>query len=312
MLCPKCKANQTGAVANCTRCGKDLLPKKSVLRSRLPALIVGVIFAIVGVVPPLQFVLWPRALTYFASAFGPTLLGDRYRFRGQEFLAADPEQAIADFTKALELLPDFVHAGRIRILCLRAQAYDRLRRAGEAIADIERALAKGSPREEGTTVGQVAETIVEFPQGTIPDPGDALKPWVDRKIVHPLIIGTSQADMVALLGDLKAIESDPGGLRNEEQRAAAYALRAQALYKAGVRYDQPSRYADAEDAANKAIELDPAMGEAFRTRGYARYRMGQLDGALDDLRKATMLIRDDRVTQRIRVDIQHLESGQQP
>lgn len=312
MLCPKCKANYTGALANCTHCGRDLLPKKSALRSRLPALILGVIFAVVGVVPPLMFVLWPRALASFVSAFGPTLLGDRYRFRGEDLLATDPEQAIADFTKALDSMPDYIHAGRVRVLCLRAQAYDRLGRAGEAIRDIELALAIGSPQEKGATVGQVAKTIAQFPQGAVADPGDALEPWVDRIVVHPLIVGTSKDYMVALLGDLKIIESDPRAIPSEEQRAAAYALRAEALFAAGSRYNQPSRYADAEDAADTAIELDPTMGEAFRTRGYARLRTGQLDGALDDLKKATMLIRDDRITQRIRADMQRLENALQP
>jgi tetratricopeptide (TPR) repeat protein len=188
MLCPKCKAEYKGALARCTHCSAELLPKKSLLRSRLPALALG----LVGLIPPFLFFLGPRVPSFFLSAFGPTLLGDRYRFRAEDVLKSDPEQAVADFTKALELAPQWVHAGRARMYCLRGEAYVALGSTREAMADFEQAL----------------------------------KGWTSDSAV-----GRSKGYVDQVLGDLQADHLDPNTIEDEQQRAAVYARRAEAFYR---------------------------------------------------------------------------------
>lgn len=274
MFCPKCKAECKGAVARCTQCNADLLPKKSLLRSRLPALI----FGLIGVIPPFLFFLGPRVPSFFASAFGPTLLGDRYRFRGEDVRNSDPEQAIADFTKALELAPDYVRAGRVRIYCLRGEAYYKLGMRREAMADFEQAL-------EMWTGGVVAPST---------------KQWYET-----------------LLEDLRAIELDPNTIEDEQLRAAKYARRAEAWYRRGrdLAEDDATRaacYTEAAENAARAIKLDPKSGDGYRMRGYTYYRMGQIDAAIEDLEKAVSLISDQTRATGIRNDVERIRAGASP
>jgi tetratricopeptide (TPR) repeat protein len=274
MLCPKCSAVQKGAVARCSNCGADLLPKKSFLRSRIPALVLGV----VGLMPPFVLFLGRRVPSFFASAFGPTLLGDRYRFRAEDLLESDPEQAIADFTKALELAPSYVQTGRVRIYCRRAEACARLGRTSEAIADLEQAL-------EG---------------------------WRDD-----LAAGRSKAYVEQMLDDLRAIQASPERIDDEGQRAAAYARRALARYRqrlanppdAGTR---ATAWVQVIDDATKAVELDPSLYEGYRVRGYAYFRGGQFDEAVRDLDKAASMVSDERLAIGLRNDIERLKRGESP
>jgi tetratricopeptide (TPR) repeat protein len=258
MLCPKCGVEQKGEIANCINCGADLLPKKSLLKSRLPALILALLYCIF----PWK---WPRVLPSLASAFGPTLIGDRYRFRAEDLMESDPEQAVADFTKSLELMPSYVQGGRVRVLCLRAEVFKKLGKNAEAMADYEQALAKG----EG-----VSSYYIPF----------------------------SRDYVIAALDDLR-IEMDPSAIEDETQRADVYCRQALAFYRR-----QSPDYAGAVKAATRAIELNDGMGEAYRIRGYAYFRLNRLREAIDDLGKAAYLVSDQNLARSIRRDVERLRA----
>jgi tetratricopeptide (TPR) repeat protein len=258
MLCPKCGVEQKGEIANCINCGADLLPKKSLLKSRLPAFVLAILCCIF----PWK---WPRVFPSLASAFGPTLIGDRYRLRAEDLMESDPGQAVADFTKALELMPSYVKGGRVRVLCLRAEALRRLGKNAEAMADYEQALANG----EG-----VSSYYIPF----------------------------SRDYVIAALDDLR-IEMDPSAIEDEMQRADIYCRQALAFYRR-----EPPDYSEAVKTAAKAIALNDSLGEAYRVRGYAYYRLNQLREAIEDLGKAIYLVSDQNLARNIRRDVERLRA----
>jgi tetratricopeptide (TPR) repeat protein len=56
-----------------------------------------------------------------------------------------------------------------------------------------------------------------------------------------------------------------------------------------VAYDQLNMFKEALEAAEKCISLNPNVGVAYLVRGNARYKLGQKDAGIEDLRKAAKL-----------------------
>jgi tetratricopeptide (TPR) repeat protein len=122
--CQKCKTQNDPAQAVCSHCGAELLPARGI-GSRLGTLLLLIVAC--GVLPaiPVYFIFRPETpnpilkwvgyfliagavmgLMYaFYDSFRKTLIHERYTIRARHHIKLDPQQAIADFTKALELVP---------------------------------------------------------------------------------------------------------------------------------------------------------------------------------------------------------------
>jgi tetratricopeptide (TPR) repeat protein len=122
--CQKCKTQNDPAQVVCSNCGAELLPARGI-GSRLGTLLLLIVAC--GVLPaiPVYFIFRPETpnpilkwvgyflivgavmgLMYaFYDSFRKTLIHERYAIRARRHVKLDPQQAIADFTKALELVP---------------------------------------------------------------------------------------------------------------------------------------------------------------------------------------------------------------
>lgn len=152
--CQKCKTQNDPAQAVCSNCGAELLPARGI-GSRLGTLLLLIVAC--GVLPaiPVYFIFRPETpnpilkwvgyfliagavmgLMYaFYDSFRKTLIHERYAIRARRHVKLDLQQAIADFTKALELLelvpqeerpPELLESGRSPLLKERAAIYKDL------------------------------------------------------------------------------------------------------------------------------------------------------------------------------------------
>ena len=149
--CPKCEAKNATGRDICEECGAKLLPGESI-RDRIGHLITGIlggIMAGVGAFLLIKFevevpeciIISPQACLFTAiaspiaglvSALRKTPLYRRYATRARRHIEIDPEQAVADFSQALEIAPEKEHAG---LLKERAALYEKLGMEKEATRD---------------------------------------------------------------------------------------------------------------------------------------------------------------------------------
>lgn len=149
--CPKCEANNPSGRDVCEACGANLLPGESI-RDRIGNLIVGILGGVMAGVGALLLIKYeveipecmiisPQACLFAAiaspiaglvSALQKTPLYKRYATRARRHIEIDPEQAIADFSQALETAPEKEQAG---LLKERAALYEKLGMEKEATRD---------------------------------------------------------------------------------------------------------------------------------------------------------------------------------
>lgn len=265
MLCPKCEAEYKGAVATCAHCNADLLPKKN-LGGRIFALAI----ALVCLVIPF---LWPRVPGFLRAALGPTMTSDRYWFRAVSVAKSDPEQAIADLAKFLEIAPEF-QSRRLDAHYLKAEAYSRLGRTQEAIDELEEMLERWS----GTSFYNLhLESNVE-----------------------------------QMLEDLREIEVDPTTVESEDERVELYVRRAIARAKRQHRYaeaaDEASRAIELDRSFSDAYRI---RGYAHYSAGQPDAAVEDLETALALLSENPEESEQTAVT-RIRMDINEMKAGKSP
>ena len=150
VMCPKCQAENAPDQTSCGQCGANLLPGRAFLEriGYFAAAVVGtavfvglaIFFAGLEDAPPCCAS--PVTLGLFALGclvggmrftFGRTPEYERYVKRAERHVEAFPEQALADFTRALELAPEKQQAD---ILKQRGELYAKLGRREEALADL--------------------------------------------------------------------------------------------------------------------------------------------------------------------------------
>ncbi len=152
MQCPRCRTRQYGAVARCSNCSKDLLLGRSP-RVRFYALLTGVFAFLVvsGVLLsaeriPFAYPIVALGLLTAGIATGvavaPVSAASRYQRRALANLRSNPELALLDLTRAIELDPN-----DRSLLVDRAGAYRLLGRHREAAADLQAYLrhTRGEP-----------------------------------------------------------------------------------------------------------------------------------------------------------------------
>jgi tetratricopeptide (TPR) repeat protein len=153
IYCSKCKTKNEVGEKICKQCGANLLPKEG-LADRIGNLIVGVVGGVLcGLVAynlfnnpelaesftvcPTNPVTWLIVaivfpITNLALALRKTPEYLRYAIRARRHIELDPEQAIEDFSQALELAPQ---KERASILNERASLYKKLGREKEETRD---------------------------------------------------------------------------------------------------------------------------------------------------------------------------------
>lgn len=151
--CDNCKSINPPEGQTCQNCGKTLLPGTGIA-ARIGMLIVSLGVAVFGIwilvgyfqgkdvilnlgcalSSPFFWMLLVAVMTVsgFSFALKGTALYNRYLERGKRHVGLDQKQALADFTKALELAPE---KNRAPILKERAILLERMGRAEEATRD---------------------------------------------------------------------------------------------------------------------------------------------------------------------------------
>lgn len=149
--CLKCQSENTTDRNKCQECGADLLPGEGI-SDRLGNLFAGIFAGILSgigaylliksdVELPDCLLISPQACLFatiaapiagIVSAVRKTPLYKRYATRARRHVELDPEQAIADFSHALEIAPEKEQAG---LLKERAALYEKLGMEEEATRD---------------------------------------------------------------------------------------------------------------------------------------------------------------------------------
>jgi uncharacterized RDD family membrane protein YckC len=151
MKCPKCNAEQKGAIEACSACGAYLLPRRTA-GDRVLGLVGGLVL-LTAIICISIFVKQPAsfwialfilggptaaAFTYAFSKFPPA---KAYAQRAKGYIKSEPEQAITDITKAIELTSKNVGPYYLQ----RAQIYEQVGQPEAALHDLQkiRELSRG-------------------------------------------------------------------------------------------------------------------------------------------------------------------------
>jgi hypothetical protein len=150
LICPKCEAENPPTLDHCEQCGAALLPGWTI-RDRLGLIGTGIVGAaiLVGLgylmntvegvpdccISPEQLLCMATfgLVASFAAAVRRTPEFEQYQKRALRHVEASPEQALADFAKALDTAPPKRHA---EILKQRYELLAKLGRKEEAVADL--------------------------------------------------------------------------------------------------------------------------------------------------------------------------------
>lgn len=197
---------------------------------------------------------------------------DAYYIRGWALRERNqPERALTDFNRALELAPE-----RGATLSQRALTYARLKEYDKALVDYNRALEL-EPRSSAffndrglvyLDLKDYKRAIADFDQAIAIDPRYAI-PYNNRSRAHVL----ASNDHARAIADLnRAIELNPRYGLAFENRAFSYL----------DTKDLPKAIAD----FSTSIEINPKSARALNGRGVAYERRGSRDLAIADYRRA--------------------------
>ena len=190
-----------------------------------------------------------------------------------KFSSEKYEEAIEDYTKAIELNPQLAEAYYNRGL-----AKSRLGQNEEAIKNYDQAIELNPQLAEAycnrgiakNRLREYEEAIKDFNQAIELNPQDA-KAYYNRGISKYYLEEYEEA----IKNYNKAIELNP-------QDVEAYSNRG--ISKASLR-----EYEEAIKDFNQAIELNPKNAKAYYARGLAKKELGDKTGAVEDLAKAKEL-----------------------
>ncbi|MBO2448902.1 tetratricopeptide repeat protein [Actinomadura barringtoniae] len=214
-----------------------------------------------------------------------------------------------------DLSPGAQRVHRMVLLANRAQVYDRLGRTKEALLDWDDVITadpaypdyyidRGNLRHR---LGMFDEAIADYEAAMSAGPPFS-EPYFNRSQVRYDLGDTGGA-----LADLdRALELDPGFTEAYPNRAGLLVAlerhaEARADCEAGLRLtpDDPyllcvlgqveaaaGRHTQARDAFDRALERDPALAEAWASRGMLAFDTGDAAGAVADLTEAVVLSED--------------------
>ena len=183
------------------------------------------------------------------------------------------DEAVADYSRAVELGPDDVEA-----ISSRGETYRQMGRHDEAAADFTRAIeldpgdawATGSRGQTYEAMGRLDEALADFTRAIELDPAQAWILSVRGETYRQMgRLDEAAADFT------RAIEIDPTQDWNIVFR--------------GETYLQMGRYDEAAADFTRAIELDPGDAWATGSRGRVYEAMGRHDEALADFKRTIEL-----------------------
>jgi tetratricopeptide (TPR) repeat protein len=185
------------------------------------------------------------------------------------------KDAIADFTRALELSPD-----NVDVLLLRANAYLGLAQVGAAKADAQRAVELGPDNPRAFLMRGLA----------LARQGDLDQAFGDYS--EAIRLEPRYADALANRAAILSIRGDfDNAIRDLDAALAAAPNHATAAYNRGYAYFAKRQYDKAMADYTLATQADRAMGWAFANRGLTRAILGKdLPQALADIDTALKLL----------------------
>ena len=184
VICPKCQEQNPPDSKLCLNCGSDLLPGETI-KERIGVLITGIVAGIVAVIiayfliqnpdfaesRELCLLTDPSAWIFAAivcpiAAFLNTIRRTpefrKYENRAKRHLQIFPEQAIDDYSKAIEIAPDKHKASLIKS---RSELYRKMGKEEESIKDqLEYMEAEGAYEGSSSFVGMIGgdkDTYIE-------------------------------------------------------------------------------------------------------------------------------------------------------
>lgn len=185
----------------------------------------------------------------------------------------DLDRAEAFYRRAIEFNPRNIDA-----LYSLASIYYRAKRYDQAVAMCDRAielsdLCRYAWQNRGMAhlrMGEPEAAIDDFTRLVEIAPDDPAGWW-------------KRADARASAGDMRgALEDHSRAIRAEPNRAESY-------YRRGVALGHVRRFDLAERDLSRCIQIDPSHGRALHTRAMARYALGDVEGAWEDIRAAREL-----------------------
>ena len=215
--------------------------------------------------------------------------------------------AIENFTKAIELKPDYA-----KVYHARALTYSSQGEYEQAIQDATKAIEINPDYAEAyhtrglvyNNQGEHEQAIRDFTKTIELKPDDA-EVYAMRGFTY-----SSQGEHAHVIEDAtKAIELKPDYTEAYVMRGLAYSIQgeheqaiqdatkaieinpdyAEAYYTRGLAYSIQGEYEQAIQNFTKAIELKPDHDEAYHTRGLAYFFQGKYDHAIKDATKAIEL-----------------------
>ncbi|QLE54258.1 tetratricopeptide repeat-containing serine protease family protein [Nostoc sp. TCL26-01] len=221
--------------------------------------------------------------------------GDFYIQGGDKYKKGDYKGAIADYTKAISLNPQYANA----YLNRGAVRYELGDKQG-AIADFNQAL-KINPNFDLAYYNRGnARYELGDKQGAIADYNQALK--INPNLAKAYI---NRGNARYELGDKQgAIADFNSALKINPNFDLAYYNRGNARYELG---DKQGAIAD----FNQALKINPNLVEAYGKRGVARYELGDKQGAIADLQKAAELFQQQGKTQSYQEALEFIRKLQQ-
>jgi tetratricopeptide (TPR) repeat protein len=194
--------------------------------------------------------------------------------RGHTYLElGQPDKAVADFSRALELDPKFANAWNNR-----GVAHLNLDQPDKAFSDFSRALELDTKVALAWTnrgnaylnLDQLDKALGDFSRAIELDPKYA-QAWYNRGIAHHKLVQPDKA----VADYTRALELDPKFAKAWSNRGVAH-----------LKLDQPDK---AIADFSKAIELDPKFAKAWYNRGLAYNKLDQRDKAVTDYTRAIEL-----------------------
>lgn len=205
------------------------------------------------------------------------------------------------------------HPKEGRFFTLRASAWWALEKPEQALADFDRAIELGYDAAHAYTsrglfhaeVGNFDKAIADYSTALEKDP-EEISPLINRAAVH-----MARKDYSAAIDDYTlALEKKKNNLALLQQRGVAYKAAGKsdlaiadfeaiidvdgknvaALMARGFIYYQQAKHAEAVADFSRVIELNPEAAGALNNRGYNRFMIGQFKGALEDYDAAIKLV----------------------
>lgn len=223
-----------------------------------------------------------------------------YTAASTKYKQGDYRGAIADASKALELLPGMSEASRLKSDAEKAEA-ERQRKETDARAEQER-LQKEAMQyyTDGThkfNAQDYDDALVAWQKALELNPAlsDQLQPWIKqaKEKMQPIAEADrkkKEAQQWYAKGESEYSNSDYASAVDNYTKAIGLDPNyAEAYHGRGMAYDDMRKYKEAIADYDKATQLNPQHTEAYNNRGLSKYKSGDLAGAVADLDRAIKL-----------------------